>query len=151
MALHLTISILQIQKLFYKGFWYWQHYLQLHAHILGLYIKVKWRPPIYVYFLYLYIKIPILRKFVWCVSSIFFEWRFDVVAVTFDRAVCHSTQQTRVRSLPEEITTSSSATQFSIKGLHCFIHFIFLCLSWMPNSLVLINFGQNPWISSGFQ
>ncbi|KAL4574397.1 hypothetical protein LXL04_021226 [Taraxacum kok-saghyz] len=40
--------------------------------------------------------------------------------VTSDRAVCHSTQRTRVQTLPEEITTASSATQFPIKGLHCF-------------------------------
>ncbi|KAL4576437.1 hypothetical protein LXL04_012530 [Taraxacum kok-saghyz] len=41
-------------------------------------------------------------------------------AVTSDRAVCHSTQRTRVQTLPEEITTAFSSTQFSIKGLHCF-------------------------------
>ncbi|KAL4583082.1 hypothetical protein LXL04_007646 [Taraxacum kok-saghyz] len=35
-------------------------------------------------------------------------------AMTSDRAVCHSTQRTRVQTLPEEITTSS-ATQFPIK------------------------------------
>ncbi|KAL4583121.1 hypothetical protein LXL04_007685 [Taraxacum kok-saghyz] len=37
-------------------------------------------------------------------------------AVTSDKAVCHSTQRTRVQTLPEEITTTSSATQFPIKG-----------------------------------
>ncbi|KAL4584214.1 hypothetical protein LXL04_008806 [Taraxacum kok-saghyz] len=40
--------------------------------------------------------------------------------VTSDRAVCRSTQRTRVQTLPEEITTASLATQFPIKGLHCF-------------------------------
>ncbi|KAL4574639.1 hypothetical protein LXL04_021475 [Taraxacum kok-saghyz] len=44
----------------------------------------------------------------------------DEWAVTSDMAVCHSTQRTRVQTLPEEITTASSATQFPINGLHCF-------------------------------
>ncbi|KAL4569163.1 hypothetical protein LXL04_024796 [Taraxacum kok-saghyz] len=43
-------------------------------------------------------------------------------AVISDSAVCHSTQRTQVQTLPEEITTTSSATQFPIKELHCFGH-----------------------------
>ncbi|KAL4591740.1 hypothetical protein LXL04_004711 [Taraxacum kok-saghyz] len=37
--------------------------------------------------------------------------------VTSDRAVCHSIQRIWVRSLPEEITTASSATKFPKKGV----------------------------------
>ncbi|KAL4584491.1 hypothetical protein LXL04_009093 [Taraxacum kok-saghyz] len=46
----------------------------------------------------------------------------DALTVTSDRTVCHSIQQTRVRSHPKEITTTSSATQFPIKEFHCFEH-----------------------------
>lgn len=47
--------------------------------------------------------------------------------MTSNRTLCHNTQRTWVQSLPEEITTTSLATQFPIKGLHCFGHGYWYC------------------------
>ncbi|KAL4580230.1 hypothetical protein LXL04_016416 [Taraxacum kok-saghyz] len=50
------------------------------------------------------------------VTSFFFERRFGVLGSDIRSGnICHSTQRTQVRSLSEEITTASSATQFPIK------------------------------------